>query len=139
MYNKSIIHKVSNSIADLLKTTEKIFKNTYNKNKTEARVLIYKCLGCKGKYVLVIPEQDNTSIGTKSDIDFNFMDDDTGYMYSLVYDLHSHHLMGAFFSSTDNANEMIPNIIFGVFSWATKNEWLFRKWNQETSEFEEVE
>jgi hypothetical protein len=67
-------------------------------------------------YKLIFPKAESTAVSTKSDVELTHFDDELGPM-GLCADLHSHHTMGAFFSTTDDQDEINrPNILFGVFS-----------------------
>lgn len=108
-----------------LKSIEEFFKAVYTMNNSEARALVYLEDYYKLDYLVKLPPQINNVTSTTSDIEFNIQEN--GKKYHLVMDLHSHHIMGAFFSKQDDANEMFRNIIFGVFSWKFyKGEWKFR-------------
>jgi hypothetical protein len=102
------------NIKELLKEISIEFKKTPG---LENRALVYKF---KDNYKIVYPKSENTSTSTRSDIRFSFMDDDKN-IYKLIIDTHSHHTLGAFFSSQDDMDDTqiakINNeIIFGVFS-----------------------
>ena len=106
------------------------FQEEYHKNKSEARVLIY--ISDKSNkdsfqdFIIKIPKQVNTTHSTISDIELNFYQN--GTLYNLTHDFHSHHVIGAYFSSQDDFAEQFKGVIYGVFSWAHNiNKWLFRK------------
>ena len=109
-----------------LKEIEQYFKSCAP---LEARALIYK-LKESNEYKIILPLAKNTSYSTTSDIDFTHFDNKG--IWDLAYDLHSHHTMGAFFSSTDDNDDrdvatLAPSCIFGVFSWKCDDDtWKFR-------------
>lgn len=107
---------------------EKYFKEKYKESKTEARALIYK--NEELEYLIKFPESVDTSVSTTSDVEFTVFE--SGVTYHLCADFHSHHLMGAFFSSQDDMDDsriasINPEILFGVFSWKDKDVWKLRK------------
>ncbi|HYG60723.1 MAG TPA: hypothetical protein VD902_21825 [Symbiobacteriaceae bacterium] len=122
----------------LVEQIEYVFMVTYVRDQTEDRLLIY--VGQDGRRKIVRPEMRRTRASVQGDVQLTIQDDD-GALLDLAFDLHSHHLMGAFWSGTDNANERIRGPIFGVFSWKDNTPtWLFRRFTGEFTDlaYEEV-
>lgn len=111
--------------AEILAAIEQRFKDIHEAKGTEARVLIYRsengALRVTWPAVIATP----TSVRIFGDTPDSFLEE--GVWWDLAYDLHSHHVMGAFWSPTDNFNERRRNVVFGVFSWRRGYDtWLFR-------------
>lgn len=109
-----------------LERIENLFKATYAKDKTEDRVLLYRSES--GGMMMVYPPARRAGGMVECDLPLTVVH--KGKLYDLVLDLHSHHEMGAFFSQTDDENEHIRGVIFGVFSWKDRvDTWLFRRFD----------
>lgn len=111
------------SLESLFSDIEKVFKATYAQQQSEDRYLIYRSED--GDLWSVYPPSKRTAGEVECDIPLTIIV--SGVTYDLAYDLHSHHLMGVFWSPTDNANECIRGVTFGVFSWIDQDTWLFRR------------
>lgn len=110
--------------AGLLRAVEKHFICTYEVYGTEERLLIYQ--DGAGILLVTLPRMERSAGSVQGDVALTMVRD--GTEWDLVMDLHSHHVMGAFWSSTDDANERLRGIAFGVFSWqAGLFAWLFRR------------
>lgn len=120
---------------DLLIEVELAFLHTYMRNGTEDRILIYA--NDAGAMLAMAPEMDRTSGSVVCDIQLST--EWGGQTWDLAFDLHSHHVMGCFWSGTDDANERIRGPVFGVCSWKEgKPDWLFRKWTGPTTGFQNL-
>lgn len=110
-----------------LASAEQWFLNTYLQNQTEDRLLIYA--NEQGGLAYVRPEAVRKPKSVTCDVDLTI--EVGGCLWDLVFDLHSHHVMGAFWSGKDNANERIRGPVFGVCSWKGQwpPVWLFRRWD----------
>lgn len=94
---------------------------------TEERILVYA--STEGKLHPVCPEGRRSRGSVECEVPLAI--EREGSVWGLAYDLHSHHVMGAFWSGTDDANERIPGVVFGVFSWQPgRAGWLFRRWDR---------
>jgi len=111
----------------LLTLIEDMFRTTYTLFGTEDRLLIFR--DGSGRLHPERPEMERRTGYVQGDIDLNR--EVAGDWWDLAYDLHSHHVMGAFWSSTDDANERLRGIAFGVFSWRQESgpTWLFRRFD----------
>lgn len=109
-----------------LERIQNLFKRTYEKEGTEDRVLIYRTES--GGLLMVYPKAKREPGMVECDVPLTVIH--KGKLYDLILDLHSHHIMGTFFSATDDANERIRGVIFGVFSWKDGvDTWRFRRFN----------
>lgn len=108
------------------------FKTVYDKDKTEASVMVYynlysegeieipshlqeladKGLDIVGKWYVYAPVQRNS--GALTDFKDDELDAYLREKTCKVIEIHSHHTMDAFWSSTDNANQK-ENMFYGVF------------------------
>ena len=115
--------------AALIESVQECFMKAWLDKGTEERISIYKCV-LDNKFLLISYPGKKTSVSVENEIQMYYEDD---LDWPLFADLHSHHVMGAYWSSTDNANEQIRGIIFGVCSWPSGNkfEWKFRKYDGE--------
>lgn len=103
-----------------------MFKATYAEEQSEDRVLIYQ--NATGDLALFRPRMSRSAVHVECDLPLTVIKD--GQEWDLIADLHSHHIMGADWSPTDDANERLRGIVFGVFSWREGQDvWLFRCWN----------
>ena len=100
----------------------------YSATGSEARALIYRNVETKELKVEFMNENTTPTacIGSPDMFWNNNID------WPLYADLHSHHIMGAYFSATDDEHERVRNIVFGVFSWKDgKCKWVFRYFDGE--------
>lgn len=117
--------------ADLVCRAELLFLTTYERARTEDRVLVYR--NGDGDTWLVWPTAERSSGRVECDAPLSIAV--AGQDWDLIADLHSHHVMGAFWSSTDDRNERLRGITFGVFSWRDDQAtWLFRRWTGQAFE-----
>lgn len=101
------------------------FVATYLQHGTEERMLIYQ--NAQGDHIMIRPHGPRQRGSVVCDVSLTITDNHGG-LWDLIADLHSHHVMGAFWSTTDNANERVRGPIFGVFSWRDgQPKWLFRR------------
>lgn len=111
----------------VLTRTELTFLSTYLRRRTEDRMLIYA--DDQGNHQVVRPEASRQRGSVTCDVPLTI--EQHGHLWDLVFDLHSHHVMGAFWSGTDDANERLRGPVFGVCSWqgCWPPVWLFRRFD----------
>ncbi len=113
--------------AQALRLIEAAFKLTYATSGTEDRLLIYRNAST-GAPAVARPEARASRFGVECDMHLAVVRD--GQIWDLAFDLHSHHVLGAYWSSTDNWWERLRGITYGVFSWKDGQDiWLFRQWD----------
>lgn len=111
----------------LIRDFQAYAKAVYNANKTEARGLVYINVENNKDYLI---ETSTTNTAISATMDVNLAIEREGKTYYLCADIHSHHVMGAYFSEQDNADDKIRNIVYGVYSWKDHFlQWKFRYWN----------
>lgn len=108
----------------LLRQIEGCFRATYLRFGTEDRLVVYRNVA--GAFAVGELPMARRVGAVSCDLPLSAEVD--GVTWDLAYDLHSHHLMGAFWSTTDDANERLRGVTFGVFSWKGGiDSWLFRR------------
>jgi hypothetical protein len=108
----------------MLMQAQAIFETTYLCQGSEERVLIYQ--NDAGAQFLIVPPSFRQATRVRCDLPLTFYIN--GEEWDLVADLHSHHIMGTYWSKTDDANERLRGITFGVCSWLdTDDRWAFRR------------
>lgn len=110
----------------VLAQAEMKFKGTFQAHGSEDRILVYR--NARGEVAMVHPPADRSAAQVRCDLPLAVHTE--GQLWDLVADLHSHHVLGAAWSPTDDANERLRGIVFGLFSWrGGQNTWLFRQWD----------
>lgn len=114
----------------LLVQVELMFRMTYLRDKTEDRLLVY---ADEERNLLLIEVPDMVKRTAEVTCDLPLAIERNGRLWDLVFDLHSHHVMGVFWSPDDNRAERFRGPVFGVCSWLDgwPPAWLFRRWNGE--------
>lgn len=121
--------------AMVLRQIEARFLDTYTQQGTEDRVLVY--VDDAGNMGVVAPKWTRHRSFVAGDLPLALELD--GRLWDLAFDLHSHHIMGAFWSDTDPANERIRGVVFGVCSWRDGlPAWQFRRWLGPAAGFESL-
>ena len=104
------------------------FLSTYIVNETEDRALVYKNKHT-GQERLFFPDNLKTMVSLEGAPEM-FLGDNLDW--PLHADLHSHHILGGIPSKTDDENEQVRGIIYGIAHWQhidTMISWNFRMWN----------
>lgn len=119
--------------AGSLNKIEAHFLATYIANKTEDRALVYKNVH-SGKEKVCFPENKKTLASLEGSPEMYFKNN---LDWPLHADLHSHHVLGGTPSKTDDENEQVRGVIFGIAFWnnnQTNIMWNLRKWTGERFE-----
>jgi len=114
------------SASSVVKIQETFFQTWFDFG-TEERALVYQNVHTNEEKIIfpnIIKEvgylEGSPDMFYKNDLD-----------WPLVADLHSHHVLCGTPSKTDNDNEQVRNILFGIAYWKSGGKilWHFRKWD----------